>query len=790
MELKTEGHILVKLTITKIAGLTTKVFWMSNRYFLPDELYPGSPEVYGILQSVKGFGQDMGEALPSNKTGTITISCIRGSIDHSRRLYDFTDGYVFLNQEVQCFSLKKPKGAQGLLADRKPEFLGRTVDYSIDIASSSMLISVADPGISLEIVNKRYEVSVVTPSADFKQEQQTINRIAPIVMGRSVQVVGEPYSEYTSSSTWGNFLTSSRFGIGGKLGISGSILGTFNIRSITDSHFSTDNNGVFQTTKLPFAVSSSAPLSSFVGTTNYSRQFHINNVGLSGTENWIFVAYVKLSFADYDDWQITKINIRGTGQADAARVVEGDLILSLGSVINDGAGIVFKEIPGARAKRPKSGVVAGIRGTGNFNLGASAFEEPVRIPDTNNLWLRVEETGLIKDASGDFIGQFRLSQVNGSNVNYVEASAEGGYQRDWGTSGFGNGNPAVLEFFGYGYLAVVNSEPWTTNIIIQYASAAGYSGPSEPSAFDRDWVFVVDGVTDQFTGTITGLSNRLLDRSFDLVKLFFYLQAGESLTTWDETRFPGAKDLSFLISGSITNEITYRQLILELLENSNSKLIPNLDGTYSLWTYGVRQDVLPLVISERDCRLEDISTIGIEDIVNKFTFQYRKSFVEVGSFRIEDDYYRFSVDGIDANSVSLYGERSPDGEFLSSRLIRDQAEAIRYVDYKLIRHGRERQIYSITVPYWMNKNREIQLWDVVQLSHIDNPSHQGSTPPNQTKNLYGDGGADADWSLGFVLRNAKRYFFRVIGREPIFGTTEEAELELTLLILNHPDEVY
>lgn len=772
MAIKSEGHFIVKLTISKLADASTKTIWISNRTFHADELYSGSPDVKGILAGINGLGQEMGEVIPNNRTGTIQIKAVRGTYDFARRLYDFLEEYAFINQDIVVYSFKKAPNAVGSSSDLTVEFTGKVYDYGIDVAGGIFSLEVTSAGLSLLLANQR--VTLQEDVADTTYYfSEAANSYLPIVIGAANEIEAVAYSESVTTFSGYQYNLSTRYVLGSTWGDT-RFGAYFGMDGLDDNPvYIRDEDGIYQQAKLDYHASTNIPVFSDDGSNTSFLDF------LTGARlRWA----IPLDLSAYENHILTKINVRARGQNNGALTVEGDIIFKLayGRLIN--SSLTLDYIDGAVATLPKLNIQGLIRGASAYETGGVSFEKPVYINRPDEVYLVIEETGLTSPND-----QFQLYMQSGSMVSYTQDADD---NNDIWNSGSSYGNPSLIEFYGYyrSFTGTIEEAGLVQNIGYNYGTGTVLS--YEPSAREADLVFTVDGIIDDDPAVITDTAELLLTKSFDVVKLFMYLGDLGSLSRWDETRYPAARDLSLDVAGVITDGITFRDLIVEVLENSNSKLIPNFDGTYSFWTYGVTEETAA-VFSEADCILESIDTVGIEEIVNKINLAYDPRIVGAGSRSTKQDNFGGLIEDEDTESIAIYGERTTAEEFLTPRLIRSAVTAQAYIDYKFIQYSKERQIYTIRVPFWKNNYRSVKMWSIVQLSHIDNPSKQGSTPPNITRMIDEDTVSEGeDWALGFVLRNAKRYFFRVVGRQPVYDLDGEPEIEFSLKILNNPNEVY
>jgi hypothetical protein len=219
--------------------------------------------------------------------------------------------------------------------------------------------------------------------------------------------------------------------------------------------------------------------------------------------------------------------------------------------------------------------------------------------------------------------------------------------------------------------------------------------------------------------------------------------------------------------------------MLGIAEADSAALIINRDGTVSYWTYGTTQSI-SAVFTERDCTLESVDSTGIESVVNKINLYYGEAIDLLANSATTNISYENELFESSAESIATYGTRENSANFTSNNWIKNTATAQKYADYKLAQYEFERFEFVINTAYWNSNYRTLELWDLVELNHIDAPSIFGSSPPNQTKNLF-DG---VDWAIGDALRHAKSYYCRIIDRVVEYDLNGEARITFKLRALN------
>lgn len=770
---KTEKHFIVKLKFRKKSDHSTWEIYASDKSFKKDYLYDNSPEIFGILHSMSGFGQSMGEVVSKNLSGSITLKATRGTTSFNKRIYDLLDDYILVNQSIVGYSFEKNRRVKGDIADLKVEFVGKVANYSIDSGSQTFTIEINPNDISTEIVNKRYSdlENITTESLGSGEYREVIlganNNFAPIIFGENLDIILEPLAK-TLVPNANNipFSKITYYGIA-------SILASFQYQLDPSSYTVKNNFGELVSIPSPYAGSNVTSLlkgSDLFPT--YISCYH------AGHEDVLFVPLQK---ASTQNTIFHGLSLRCLGVNSTAVPIEGELRLKIVKATRDLTGLlVFTDVPNTSTVINKLNYEAEAQGSAEYFL-EWYFTKPFIFKDEDNFYIRIEETGITTAAQI----RFKL-HANGLKSKPIYKYQQGAIDSKiqlygiW-TPSLGTSSPSSC------LKTIMLSEDISNNKFLTLrASNALTSTPLNVKFFEDYESFLIEpliyrtkGLLDDPSGTITGTPAQLIDSVFNIIKTLFYLQNGESLTGWDTSRFPDAEEKSVKVGGVSYSPITFRNLILEIAEAGSSAVIKNRDGTISFWTYLCSQTPRA-IITERDCILSSIESLGIEGITNKFELSYLKKEKNYSISNTTPKYFDGYKNKENLDSQEIYGIITPEAVFQENNWINNDEAAERYCKYKIEQQSFERFRISISVPFWKANYRELELWDLVNFNHFDMPSKSGTLPPNQTKAVL-DG---VDFAMGDVLRYAKNYVCRIVERKPVYYTSSnEPYINFTLVTI-------
>ncbi len=778
--LKTEKHFIVELNFRKKSDNTLKTIYISERSFESGYLWTGSPEIFGLIDQINGFGQSMGEVISINESGSISVKATIGTLAYNMRLYDLLNDYILVNQPIQGFSFQKPRDTIGDIADKVSEFSGKVANYKINISSEIFTIEVNSNDFSTEIVNSKFDdlenAELTSSIFRFPIESADIllgnkNSFAPIIFGDPKQVIATPLIQYLSLNADNKLFASSvLYGISSKLG-------EFTYSLVDGNSYVRDyfNNIISLDTPVGGSVNSLEQ-----GTDVSPTEFDCYRAG--AVAKYYFPITTTGVSAIFHGIQLTckgsSLAFDTTGQLKIRLLKRQTDITVFPS---------FIEIPNSRVEINKFlyDTEIGLSAQYRINL---FFSKPMYIRPTDVFYLEVEESGFAGAKELIFIGRQGGSSVkpifysvkNSSNDNYIDS----GFDIP-SLGGTGTFNSRLLicslvanDLNNFISVEAYNSKPSSGDTV----SDLKLYIESERFLIDS-FIYETEGLGDDTSGTITGIPSQLITSSYHILKALYYLQNGLSLTGWDELRFPDAEGKSLKLGGVEYKSRTYRQLMLDIAEAGSSAIIKNRDGSVSTWAYTCEQDV-KAIITERNCVLESIETMGVESIVNRFSLAYNKTEVPYNASASDTKSFNDNLIKVSSESQAIYGVLEPDATFLENSWIDTFDSADRYTQYKIDQMEFERFRFNIRVPFWFDNYRELELWDLVFLSHIGLPSSGGALPPHKTKNL----GEGVDWAIGDVLRHARSYLCRIVKRKPVYSKGREPEIIFTLRTLGKNEQ--
>lgn len=785
--LKSEKHFLIRLTFAKKADGSLREIYVSERSCPADYLYSGSPDTLGILSSTSGFGQSMGEVVSKNQSGTIALKSVIGTLAFNQRVIDLLEEYVIVKQDIRGWSFEKATGRQGDIADLAPEFVGTVAKTKIDPVAQLLIIEVDSNDFSTAVVNNRYDnvEDLILASnyselglIDYQIEKSGQNNFAPIVFGKDQEMVvsplatisyftgnDEPYvvasllgaeSVFNPLQFWFDFLPASSI-----FPLYANVLDNFNIyRSI---QFNSSAGGWGYNTGISSKTGDIYLL--FVGGFDEVRTyfFPLGEVNSYYTYSALFLGILSQNIGSWD----------------------GEVSVQIMECRFSTEGIPnFKEVPNAK------GTVSFKDWVGSSYLSVT-FDVAFTPTPGMKYYVRMKETGALTQKLGL---TYNTSSTPYQPVYYIIENAD-------------EKNIIPLTGTNVSFMRDIRlTAAWWNSEIEVYPSADRIINPTKFRNYEirtptsalatelknkateiNGMIAVINGACDTLDNDITGTPpvayTTVLVKAYHILKALYFLQNGNSVSGWDTSRFADAETRSVNLGGVEYEARTYRQLMLDIAEAGSAALIKNRDGTTSFWTYTCEQEPVD-IITERDCVLESIESLGVESMVNSISLGYQRKETPLQNSSSQQSYFSKLMTKTDANSQGIYGVLEPDSIFQQNVWIDNFDAAERYTDYKIQQQAFERFEFTITVSYWKNRYRFHELWDLVWLSHIELPSRYGALPPNKVKPL----GEGVDWAIGDVLRQAKSYLCRIVERIPVHTDGRETGLRFVLRTLGEKEQ--
>jgi hypothetical protein len=334
---------------------------------------------------------------------------------------------------------------------------------------------------------------------------------------------------------------------------------------------------------------------------------------------------------------------------------------------------------------------------------------------------------------------------------------------------------------------------------------AAASGQTLPDLTTLDWVVEVNGLTDDGSGTITGVADTLLDTAQNVLKLVSREWNGSSFAAssdWDFSCYSGTYPLAFtsgswvyrILSGATSGARYLEDFVSDVCKNSASRTAITVGGKIGFWAWGTYDTTPAATLGPEDCVVSNIRSLDPSYVVNEVKFGYQKNFIYFDQLRaastgIAADYLK-SVYKNTANdtktallcgiSETLYGKRILQDAIFDYLADDDSAEL---VAYHLIAAFAHPPLYcDVTVPY--DDYKTIELLDTIKVTDPTLPSFFGSSyaarKPNST-------GTAVDWFTGNVPVRAETYRLQIEGKSIQFGGQIPTITWTCRLLLNSGD---
>lgn len=751
----TSGYLLAMVVFNVALSAADRVAWetfLTNK-FINNLPQPASgykdTRVHGVLLEINGLGQSMGEVIADDKYGSLQLDVTRGSFGFDTRIYDLMELETFLHQSVAIWSVEVQEGVQGISSEWDLEFSGEVSHIGISTNGKTMTLDLKSPEISYKSPN--YLLS----SAEFPAlRSDGQGKYLPLIFNQA-----EVPALYAVDNG----------GIGptGDLFIYARNLIDFPHRNVLN-YYAKNFDGNFVE-----VFSAASKTTTYLGRDLDGNEYVMPTGRAKGDGAWTLSwspsqqrIYVHAFTYFKDKWS-------GTAPAGSISVEiwetgpNGGPVRMVASCRKDKAGADF-----SWANDLKNQIVK------------VSFEKPIVLDNPYGYYFAVDQSS--QDGSNTLLLSGTLStgrsmwEKNDNTwspyINTVDGSPNNPY---------------------YGLKALVLASEFSNPSFARIQVFQDDLNPATDLVYPVDLgnleiVVKSEGITDDSAGNMTGTPDKLLQSAYDVIRALYYLSQDGSLAGLDSTIF-SAKDYAPIIAGATEGQQEYRNIILEILENCAMKLVPRR-GTNSLalWAYGVRQNIITS-INESDCVLEGFEVSGLDSIVNQVKVVFDKTAIpsRYSDQASRASNYRQSLERNHALSAAIYGVRSLSADFNQLNYVKDAAVADRWCDYKFSQYAKERTIATFSVPFWKNDYRKIELMDIIDFSHIDNPSYFGSASSAQEPRLTTDGiNHGDDYMMGDLWRRAKRYPMRILSRIPSFSfKANEARIQFRGLVLDNPEEI-
>jgi hypothetical protein len=821
---KSQKLFIAKLILKKkIDPTITKTFWIGTRHFLENELYSGSPLVYPILKEIpSGLGFDIGEVLPADRSGSITVDVTRNSLGHAMRLYDYLEEYTFIKQPIEIYSFSKKPDEIGSSSDLETEFKGLMENCSIKPDSNTMTIPVASDDFSTKNLLKKIT------SDHFPDAGQNLGKDLSFPIGSEVNAFAYKVTQTTNPA----FVYATAPGaqsLSSDMYSAGDILG----------YYAKNKAGNYVEVEFPDELPSNPIAETSVAENALYGGLVYRGGSSSDVEQYEFVSQLRGFDSALPNVFITHVSLRlaYTAGGSGAAFLESNQGYLKVRLYDDDDTIVSK-YNYVEYKAPKNVLGEGVlelwNEYANFISGSYFWvkiplTKPVLVSDWTSLklGLSLEST---KEACLTIPINFAYADESERVITYVNLKKSSSFPTapfntwaigtpqffiggsDWGST-YGNNfagltaTPAVKLYAMCNQDGAITTRGSISNAELVYSPV---NPPSDENGFSffrlqlsdspsyavipdlsgiDNLIVKTEGIKENAAELITGNSGDIIERADHVAKLLYFLARNYSLDGFEDSKFSPA-DYARALNGAFQKNISIRNALAQILFESSSKLLPNRNGDFSLWCYGVTQEPIA-TLYEYDFNLESIQIEGADALINSVEVSYREDITSTGIRELQTGKNtNFESTYIYTNEISkqLYGLRNAAAQDLL--LVSDDTTAAFWAQYLVSQYALERFVVTGSVPFWKNNYREIQLYDIVEFSHIDAPSIFGTMPADKEPSISTDGeDLGTDLNIGFLFRRAKRYKMRVIGVAPKYSANGESSIVLKLKVLNNPLEI-
>jgi hypothetical protein len=760
--MKTEKFFLAKLNFksknpTYFSDLEV---WVSSRTFDAGYLYTNSPYVYGILEAIDGLGQSMGEVLPDDRYGSLVLNSDRGSYKAKGRIYDLLDKYSIINQDVTIYSFQKKDSQIGNSSDLEVEFIGVASRAFANTQEAKMTIEVRSENISnvelLARVNNDIFPNAITGA---------IGRQLPVFFGNTDFISPGLFTEVTPTTA--------------KLVFTSTVGNDYKYLNTELKIFFKDD------------AQNNREVTSTAGVTT-SDSFFVNDGGTS------------FGFGVLDGG-LSRIGLRILSQnkiVTAIRIYAG----RMGTTWNLGLDsefiiILYEMLRGnkvgrelTRGTRNKVDFSTQIKQSGSgWNEVLIPLETPIPMIDSRGYFFAIDQSRDNAINNGSIsLGSFSIkfydfvvlrANDDSSILTLIYEPNDPDQLPTFDNINYWKTVVGSVEIETYGVEFDMNSSAnvFSDNIGFQEINFSQLLIPDLnqellPNFADLTPLISCKGLRD-INGVVVS-ANSIISNASDVVRFL----AALSLIENNKSIPSNLNDLVDITSFSVASKCgnisgiwqsgSIRSVLAEILDNSSSRLAPKRSGGFRMWTYGA-DDSPVKIINESDCMLESLSVTGEDEIVNRLSIVY--------DLREVNGNYLKSKNKQDLASINFYGTKDLSSDNQELNFVKEDSQAERWLDYKLARFSKERLQITVTIPYWKDMYRQIELLDKIIISHVALPSHYGSGTADEERPITTDGDSlGADYNLGDLWRRAKSLPLRVIGRNPIFSEGSEPMIQLKL----------
>lgn len=760
----------------------------NTRNFSNRPILEGSTRYYPLLKNVSNVGSALSGNTPAKFVGVITLDNSPSSFEYERKISDLLERYTIVDEEVKVYYAETALDDNDPTADFAQVVKGKIAGYKLNITTQELSIKFNAQNIPTGNVN-----FVITPTTIPDAPDAAYGKALPIVFGEDIQVRPVRVSDqviYDTTSCAIDYVYATELG------------DDFEYETI-NKWLAMDSDGRFVEVQRDFTFSN--PVISY-GTGGSS-------LALSGATEGVLLD----DYTSTYNYILTGGYMYFVAQNDATFDIEGNLIFSIWEIgkKDSSSGTVqepIKQIAVGRVDKAKYG--SAMRSTG-YVLIKFMFDAPaVLAADKSYMFAQGETFEDYTDRNDIWpIDTDNSATTKGWETNEARGGVFGAepgwkyysaYSRKW-------------RFGLYAMALQYNNYPTTpdhsdsnTHLTARMVRTKFYNYYQEelPGFYSGNYIFEIDGLTDDSSGTITGTPWQQIVRPDHAIATILTEWDGSnwSPASFDSSKFSATHTNAFSstsneyyrrIDGRTTGNNTRARLIAEICANS-ACLLTGVNSTSSdkyLGLYAWGDEIsTSKVLTDDDIEIVEADQAGTDTIVNSIRMFYKNLLTSVdllnvtatGSFTnyassIElsnsgDDQY---VEEITEQSTTLYGQRELATSGYNWLVDDDSARvvALRYLTEYALPH-----IY-VLFEGPISKLYDLEMFDVVELLHTELPAFFGTS---SAASLPTYNGAPVDILSGHHWRRAQRYRAQVIARYASLAGNKPQTMRVLTRILNNP----
>lgn len=760
---------------------------------------------YPILKSLSGIGARMQEFTPDDTKASIILDDSINSIGHQRRFSDLLQRYT-ISQQKAVISI-------AIIDD-----LGTTPTWS-DIWSGTVnkvsITKQGEPKISIELIrvvmpNKIITTEITTdifPNAP----ESSIGRVLPLVFGTQ-QVEAHPVDAVEIASATGT---------------------VWPVRSYAQYAYATTIVNSYPSSELVEAVNDGVQKYYVQGLDNKWRQVKSASVNSSSGTGGIITEVFKSPDIDLGTATTLSSGLGWTAKEHAFYFepqVAGVALTSIDAYFfqwtTDDFDVTIKLYSSTRKKKPNQIITttnlekADFANLGNRTdavdstsrtmlRGTFIFSDPIPISKNERIFISVSFNA---DSGITPIKPIRVTSTTANLTRYDLWDDATTGRQNWGKTG--SVTPFYWKLHGLEFYDSIYGDRDTTDsgMAMEYyrnqTDGLGYSSlyvDSGVYSYDYDWTqlkIVVEIKGLHYWGDFinfeylkpTDICALLLMKWLKNEAIWTLWGYNGALSNTDDEFDSGTANYYRIINGKTSGRTTVKQLLIEIMRNSASRLVPSGTGSPSLdlWAWGRSMSLaLSQPITDEDANILSYEIKGSESIINRTKiFWYPKKITDKNIYQVDPDkrdfvkskdsestYYR--TDSV-IKSQQLYGLRELGENVFNYLPLTASSGADALSQFFLAKYSQPQIQIQFEVPYI--KYRTLKLMDVIEILHADLPAFWG-TSLSQKSPAVNDI-EETDILRGYYLKRAQRLRIQIEGLE--INTSEKAvpKLIITANVIN------